>query len=161
MTVLVLASFQASAAAERAAVGIVRLCRAGEASTHGAASARWHVGAPRPAVRHYPGDPAVGGVDWRFWGLVLGIALSLPLAAAARGSAGGLAAQMLGDVGIADELLNRLRDDVVPGRSALLVLAPEAGCARLVDALREQAGRTHWLELADAEDRALWAAFAA
>ncbi len=161
MTVLLLESFPDSADADRAAAVVMRMCRAAQAPTHGAASARWHLGADRPAFRHYAGDPVVGVVDWSFWGLVLGVALRLPLAAAARGSAGGLGAQMLVDVGVADQFLNHLRDDVVPGRSALLVLAPEATCGRLVDVLHALGGRTQWLELAGADDRALWQAFAA
>lgn len=161
MTVLLLESFPDSADADRAAAVVMRMCRAARAPTHGAASARWHLGADRPAVRHYAGDPVVGVVDWSFWGLLFGVAFRLPLAAAARGSAGGLGPHMLGDIGIADQFLNRLRDDVVPGRSALLVLAPDSSRARLVDKLLEMDGDAQWLELAGADDRALWAAFTA
>lgn len=161
MTVLVLAAFPDPAGADRAAVAVERLCRAGGVTHHGAATAHWHPGADRPAVRHHGGAPGVGAVDWSFWGLLLGVALRLPLAAASRGSAGGLTAEMLADVGIADQVLNRLRDDVVPGRSALLVLAPAEAGAPLVKALRALGGRTQRVDLDGSDERALWATFAA
>ncbi len=161
MTVLLLASFPDSADADRAAAVVMRLCRAGEAATHGAASARWHLGADRPAARHYAGDRAVGVVDWSFWGLLFGLAFRLPLAAAARGSAGGLGPQMLGDIGITDQFLNRLRDDVVPGRSGLLVLAPDTSREPIAEALRPLSGRAHWLDVVGSDARALWETFVA
>jgi uncharacterized membrane protein len=72
-----------------------------------------------------------------FWSLLLGVTFSVPALGAAMSSAGGLEAGTLTAAGIHDTFMNRLRDAVVPGRSALLVLTVFGGIPA-VDALVEQ-----------------------
>ena len=57
-----------------------------------------------------------------FWGLLFGLIFFVPLLGAAIGAATGALAGSLTDVGIDDAFINKVRDQVTPGTSALFVL---------------------------------------
>jgi uncharacterized membrane protein len=97
----------------------------------GWAVARWDADAARPTTETSgPAGWEDTNLAW-FWSLVLGVTFRVPLLSAAVGSATGLDAQMLGPAGIHDTLLNRLRDEVTPGRSALVILTGPSTAATL------------------------------
>jgi len=92
-----------------------------------AATIRWDDGAPLPSCERCadlssPDDPLGDG----FWELVLGLTLRVPLLGAAVGGVAGARGGSLADVGIDETFMNRLRDALVPGRSALLVVGPRS-----------------------------------
>ena len=60
---------------------------------------------------------------------------TLPLLGAAIGTTTGALAGALTDVGIDDHFINRVRDQVTPGTSALFLLTPDATAGLLRDAL--------------------------
>ncbi|NUR07949.1 MAG: DUF1269 domain-containing protein [Nocardioidaceae bacterium] len=107
--------------------------RAREAVEDGA-TASWEEDAPRPRIQRRPeltSDAALGG---EFWDLVLGLTFRVPLLGAAVAGVAGAASGSLADAGIDEGFMNRLRDTLTPGRSALLVLGSEvAGAALAVD----------------------------
>lgn len=76
------------------------------------------------------GDTALSGA---FWGLLFGLALLLPLADDAAGIPPDAAAG-LSRVGVPDEFLQRLRDRIVPGTSALFLLSTDDELERLREA---------------------------
>ena len=66
-----------------------------------------------------------------FWALLLGVTFGVPALGALLGSASGLEPGILAAAGIHDTFMNRLRDELTPGRSALLVLTADAEASAL------------------------------
>lgn len=108
---------------------------AADALTHlrpdDAALVEWPAGDRRPRTRQL----VDGGLDAGFWGLFFGLVFFVPLLGAAIGTTTGALAGALTDVGIDDHFINRVRDQVTPGTSALFVLTSAAEVGRLRDAL--------------------------
>ena len=69
-----------------------------------------------------------------FWGLLFGLVFFVPLLGAAIGATTGALAGALADVGIDDHFINRVRDQVTPGTSALFLLTSDAVVGRVTDA---------------------------
>lgn len=116
-----------------------------------------HRGKPRvrplaPAEDDAPGSVLGSG----FWDLVLGLTFYVPLLGAAVGAATGAVSASLADVGIPDGFLNRVRDRVTPGTSALFVLGPETVLAQARDAADEVGpGREIRTAISDEQEAAL------
>src|SRR3954447_1359142 len=108
---------EAEATAERLVAGpeVARL------SVDDAAVVSWDPEAPRPPIRSFPALASAAALGDDFWALVLGVTFRVPLLGAAvagvAGAGGSLAA-----AGINERFMNRLRDELTPGRSALLIL---------------------------------------
>ena len=69
-----------------------------------------------------------------FWGLLFGLIFFVPLLGAAIGAASGALAGSLRDVGIDDSFINRVRDRVTPGTSALFLMSSDAVVDKVKDA---------------------------
>jgi uncharacterized membrane protein len=61
-------------------------------------------------------------LDGAFWGLLFGLIFFVPLFGAAIGGATGALVGSITDVGISDDFIKCVRDEVTPGTSALLRL---------------------------------------
>jgi uncharacterized membrane protein len=134
--------FPAPDGAERAVVDVERLVGAGYATVDDAALATWPDGRRTPATRELGAITGPGRMWGGFWGMVLGLIFLTPLAGPAFGAAAGAVAGGLGDFGVADDFVLRVRDRVRPGTSALFVLSPRpsadlvAGAVGAVELLR-------------------------
>jgi uncharacterized membrane protein len=91
-----------------------------------AATVSWKWTMQKPRTRQLPGTTPQGTLNSSFWGLLFGMIFYVPLLGAATGAAGGALAGSLTDVGIDDSFINKVRDQVTPGTSALFVLGPDA-----------------------------------
>lgn len=128
-------------------------------STGGLAVAWWTSRAPSPSFRPLatPGSRHVGPA---FWGLLFGTVFYLPLVGAALGRTTGTDSDLLADLGIGDTFVNRLRDQLVPGTSTLVVVWTQPDTAALL-----ALGAAHDRHLAlvagldDAQQAALWEVF--
>jgi len=98
-----------------------------------AALVEWESGSRKPRVRAVDGDR--GALGPGFWGLLFGLVFFVPLLGAAIGAATGALAGALADVGIDDHFINRVRDEVTPGTSALFLLTSGPATGQLHDAL--------------------------
>jgi uncharacterized membrane protein len=98
-----------------------------------AALVEWESGSRKPRVRAVDGDSGALGAG--FWGLLFGLVFFVPLLGAAIGAATGALAGALADVGIDDHFINRVRDEVTPGTSALFLLTSGPVVGELHDAL--------------------------
>ncbi len=70
-----------------------------------------------------------------FWGILFGLIFFVPLLGAAVGAATGALAGSLTDVGIDDGFINKVRDKVTPGTSALFLLTSDVVLDKVRDAL--------------------------
>jgi uncharacterized membrane protein len=99
----------------------------------------WPEGRRRPRTwqaRDVAGAAALSGA---FWGLLFGMLFLLPLVGMAVGAAAGAAAGALSRVGLSDDFLQRVRDRITPGTSALFLLTSD----EVVDRVHEAFAGTH------------------
>jgi len=100
-----------------------------------AASVSWAADTRRPKAHLLDETPDAGALGGSFWGLLFGLVFFMPLLGAAVGAAMGALAGSLADVGIDDTFVNRIRDQVTPGTSALFVLTADVEVDRLQEVL--------------------------
>jgi uncharacterized membrane protein len=81
-------------------------------------------------LRSLGGAGALGGA---FWGLLFGLLFFVPLIGMAIGAAMGAMAGSMTDVGINDEFIRKIRDEVTPGTSALFVMSANVVADRVLD----------------------------
>lgn len=131
MATLTVWRFDSPDGAVRAAQVLEDLGRDDAAELHDAAVVTWELRHRKPHTRQLASPALTGSLGAGFWGLFFGLVFFLPLLGAAVGTAGGALAGVLSDVGIDDHFINRIRDQVTPGTSALFVLGTAAAVDRL------------------------------
>ncbi|MEV0289294.1 DUF1269 domain-containing protein [Kribbella sp. NPDC050820] len=102
------------------------LAKQGLIKVHDAASVSWQPEARRPKTRQVRNLTGVGAIGGMFWGMLFGMIFLMPFAGAAIGAASGAIAGSLVDVGISDDFIKSVRDQVTPGTSALFLLSSDA-----------------------------------
>ena len=128
--------FDAADGAEETMHALEELAREGVIDVHDAAALSWPSSTTKLTSELYPaagGDE--GDLGESFWGLLLGYIFFVPLLGAALGTATGLSSGALSGVGIDDGFINRVRDRVTPGTSALFVLTTDSVVDTVLDAL--------------------------
>jgi uncharacterized membrane protein len=100
-----------------------------------AALVEWEGGSRKPRVRPLDGD--LGALGPGFWGLLFGLVFFVPLLGAAMGATTGALGGALADIGIDDHFINRVRDEVTPGTSALFLLTSGPVVGQLHDTLAD------------------------
>jgi uncharacterized membrane protein len=107
-------------------------------TVHDAATVSWEEGTQSPKTHQVHNLAATGALGGAFWGMLFGLVFFVPLLGAAIGAAPGALSGSLTDVGIDDGFINRVRDKVTPGTSALFVLSSEAVADQVKEALAGQ-----------------------
>ncbi len=82
---------------------------------------------------------AAGAASGAFWGLLIGLLFLNPLLGAAVG-AGALSGKLT-DLGVDDRTAKQLGDELTPGSSALIVLIRKVTADKVLDGLKQFAGR--------------------
>lgn len=96
---------------------------------------------------------ARGAIGGGFWGLLIGLLFMNPLLGAAVGAGAGAISASLTDIGINDDFMRELGETLTPGTSALFVLLRKATADKLLDGLREFAGRAKVLQSSLSKDQ--------
>ena len=124
--------------AEETMHALEELAREGLIDLHDAAALSWPSSTTKlRTIELHPATGVGGGaLGGSFWGLLLGFIFFVPLLGAALGTATGLISDALSAVGIDDGFINRVRDRVTPGTSALFVLTTDS----VVDSVRDTLG---------------------
>jgi uncharacterized membrane protein len=84
---------------------------------------------------------AAGAVGGGFWGTLIGMIFLNPLLGAAVGAGAGALSGLLTDIGINDKQIKEVSDSFKPGNSALFVLVRRATADKVLDGLKEFAGK--------------------
>jgi uncharacterized membrane protein len=127
--------FDSTDGADRAADILIGLAERDDIVLLDAATVVWEAGKRKPRTRElFPDATGHGALGGGFWGLLFGLVFFVPLLGAAIGAATGAMAGSLTDVGIDDGFINRVRDQVTPGTSALFLLTSDAVVERVHDA---------------------------
>jgi uncharacterized membrane protein len=125
MATLTVWKFDTPGGAVEASTTLRELARDGVVVVHDGATVSWEQAAQKPNIRQLGVTTHAGLPCGSFWGLLFGLIFLVPLLGAAIGAATGAVAGCLTDVGIDDTFINKVRDQVTPGTSALFVLSPE------------------------------------
>jgi uncharacterized membrane protein len=107
---------------------------------HDAAVVTWPEGAKKPKTKQMHSMTGAGALGGAFWGMLFGLIFFVPLLGLAVGAATGALAGSLSDVGIDDDFIKRVRDEVTPGTSALFLLTSDAVEDKVRDAVLAEAG---------------------
>jgi uncharacterized membrane protein len=110
------------------------LHKQGLINIHDAAVVSFPEGAKKPKTKQLHSLAGAGALGGAFWGMLFGLIFLVPLLGAAIGAAFGGIAGSFTDVGIDDDFINRARDNIKPGTSALFLLSSDA----VVDKLRDE-----------------------
>ncbi len=160
MATLTVWKFSTASGAEEAE-GILRSLSKQELITvHDAAIVTWEEGKKKPKTRQAANMTGAGAMGGAFWGLLFGLIFFVPLLGMAVGAATGALTGSMTDVGIDDDFIKSVRDQVTPGTSALFVLSSGAVIDKVVDAFEGRSGELIQTNLSDAEEAKLREVFA-
>lgn len=120
--------------AEHASKTVQRLARENVMTLHDAATVSWKEGDKKPKTHQLGSTSRAGALGGAFWGMLFGLIFFIPLLGAALGAATGAVAGSLADVGIDDGFINKIRDQVTPGTSALFLMTSDAVFDKVKDA---------------------------
>ena len=99
-----------------------------------------------------------GAVSGGFWGALIGLIFLNPLLGMAIGAAGGAAGGALTDVGINDQFMKELAENLKPNSSALFVLVRKANPERVLEELKGTGGKILKTSLSHEDEAKLQAA---
>ena len=125
MATLTVWKYDTTYGADQASEKLQDLAREGLLQVHDAATVVWEADKRKPRTNQLASPTAAGALGGGFF---------VPLLGAAIGAATGALAGSLSDVGIDDEFINKVRDQVTPGTSALFVLTSEAVLDKIKEA---------------------------
>jgi len=112
--------------AERTESILERLQKEELITIHDAAMVSWPEGAKKPKTRQLNNLAGAGALGGSFWGLLFGLIFFVPLLGMAMGAAMGALGGAMSDVGIDDDFIDSVRDQVTPGTSALFLMTSDA-----------------------------------
>jgi uncharacterized membrane protein len=114
-----------------------RFNRRAELRASGSTALTTAVGNKKPSIRQLHSMAGVGAVGGAFWGFLLGLIFFVPLLGAAIGAGMGALTGSLGDIGIDDDFIKQVKEEVTKGDSAFFTLTSEAKLGKMVDELRQ------------------------
>jgi len=161
-TTLTVWKFSTPTGAEEASRTLQQLAKEQVITLHDAATVSWEEGKKKPKTHQLAPTTAAGALGGTFWGLLFGLIFFVPLLGAAVGAATGALAGSLTDVGIDDSFINKVRDQVTPGTSALFVMTSGAVMDKVKDAFAgHEPEELIFTNLAEDQESALREVFAA
>jgi uncharacterized membrane protein len=125
-----------------------------------AAVVSWPLGNKKPTIRQLHSMAGVGAVGGAFFGFLLGLIFFVPFLGAAMGAGMGALTGSLGDIGIDDDFIKQVREEVTEGTSALFTLTSEAKLDKVVDELRQYDFEIISTNLSEEQEKQLREAFA-
>jgi uncharacterized membrane protein len=152
--------FPDAAGAERAEATLERLQKEELITVHDAARVSWPEGAKKPKTKQLNSLTGAGALGGSFWGLLFGLIFFVPLLGMAIGAGLGALAGSMSDVGIDDDFVRGIRDEVTPGTSALFVLSSGAVIDKVKDAFDGQKAQLIHTNLSDEQEAKLREVFA-
>jgi len=160
MGTLTVWKFDSATGAESALDLLERLQKQELIQINDAAYVYWPVDRKKPKTKQLHNLTGAGALGGSFWGLLFGLIFFVPLLGAAIGAATGALAGSLTDVGIDDGFINKVRDQITPGTSALFVMSRDAVLDKVKAAFPGEKPELLFTNLNDDQEKALREAFA-
>jgi uncharacterized membrane protein len=161
MATLTIWRFDTAEAARHAAGRVEVFARDELVTVHDAAVVWWPVSSKRPKLRQLHSLTGTGALSGAFWGMLFGLIFFVPFLGAAVGAAAGAAGGALTDVGIDDDLIKRIRDQLTPGTSALFLLTSNTVVDKVRDVFSDEEPELVFTNLSAEQEEALRDIFAA
>jgi len=136
MATLTVWKFDTPTGAEDAVVTLESLAKQELIKIHDAATVSWMPDKKKPKTRQLNNLAGAGALGGAFWGLLFGLLFFIPLIGLAVGAAAGALAGSLTDVGIDDDFIKTVREQVTPGTSALFVMTSDAVLDKVEEAFK-------------------------
>ena len=159
MATLTVWKFDDAAGAEQAEKTLLELAEQELINLQDAATVSWVEGEKKPKTKQLASLTGAGAMGGAFWGFLFGLIFFVPLLGLAIGAATGALSGSLADVGISDDFIKKVREEVTPGTSALFVLSSDAVKSRVKDAFEGQRMQLIQTNLSDEEEAKLREAF--
>lgn len=161
MATLTVWKFYDPSTADRAVEVLTDLSEQNLVTVQDYATVSWELGR-KPKTRHGSISTGAGALGGGFWGLLFGLIFFVPFLGAAVGAVTGALAGSLTDVGIDDDFIQSVREQVSPGTSALFALTSDAVTGRVIEATRAAGiqGDLIRTNLSNEQEQNLRAAFA-
>lgn len=138
MATLTVWKYDTASGADQAAAALQDLSKQGLITVADHATVSWETGKKKPRTRQGTSTTAVGALGGTFWGMLFGLIFFVPLLGAAVGAGMGALTGVLTDVGIDDDFIGSVRDQVVPGTSALFLMSSDAVIDKVHAGLQER-----------------------
>jgi uncharacterized membrane protein len=84
---------------------------------------------------------SAGAVGGGFWGMLIGLIFLNPLLGAAMGAAAGAISGKLTDIGVDDKMMKEMAASLKPGTAALFLLVRRMTADKVLEGLKEFAGK--------------------
>jgi len=126
---------------------------------HDAAVVEWPEDRKKPRTRQLHDLVGAGALGGAFWGVLFGLLFLVPLLGAAIGAASGALMGSLRDVGIDDDFIDKVKESVTRGTSALFVLTSDVVQDRVSAAFDGVEAELVHTNLSEADEQALREAF--
>ena len=136
MGTLTVWKFDSANGAESALELLKRLQKQELIQINDAAYVFWPVDRKRPKTEQLHNLTGAGALGGSFWGLLFGLIFFVPLLGMAVGAAMGALSGSMADVGIDDDFIRGVRENVTPGTSALFVMSSNAVADKVLDQFR-------------------------
>ncbi|MCB0195827.1 MAG: DUF1269 domain-containing protein [Anaerolineae bacterium] len=137
MTALTVLKFGTPAGAQQVLGAIQDLQKQHLINLHDAAIVSWPEGKKKPKTQQLNNMAAAGALSGAFWGMLFGLIFLVPLFGLAMGAAMGALTGSFADVGIDDNFIKSIRDQVHEGDSALFLMTSGAVVDRVAAALKD------------------------
>jgi uncharacterized membrane protein len=137
MATLSVLKFSSSDGADRALEVLQRLQQQQLIRVMDAAVVTWPSDRKSPKTRQAVSTLTAGALSGSFWGLLFGLLFFMPLLGMALGAAAGALSGALTDYGIDDNVIRQTQQKVMPGTSALFLMADTAAADRVVAELQD------------------------
>jgi uncharacterized membrane protein len=126
-----------------------------------AAVVSWPQGNKKPKTREMHSTAGMGAMGGAFWGFLLGLIFFMPFLGAAVGASVGALSGSMADVGIDDDFIKQVRENVTEGTSALFALTSGATALdKVVDELKAYDFEIISTNLSEEQEKQLREAFA-
>ena len=101
-----------------------------------ASTVTWPKGKKKPKTFHLGDLTCAGAWDGAFWGMLFGLLFFMPFLGAAFGAAVGALSAHFADYGIGKDFIDKVRQKVTEGTSALFLLVGQVTTDRVVEAFK-------------------------
>jgi uncharacterized membrane protein len=125
-----------------------------------AACVYWTEGRKKPKTEQLNNMTGAGALGGGFWGLLFGLIFFVPLLGLAVGAAMGALSGSMADVGIDDDFIKQVRENVTPGTSALFVMTSNVVADKVLDRFKETGATLLSTNLSTEQEAKLREAFA-
>lgn len=159
MSTLTVVKFPSAQGADEALTTLGRLQAQELIRVHDAAVVSWPRDRKKPQTHQVHDTTKSGALGGAFWGFLFGLIFLVPFLGMAVGAAGGALMGSLRDVGISDSFINEVREQVLPGTSALFVLTSDAVLDRVAAEFAGSSGQIIHTNLSQEQEAKLHEAF--